>query len=160
MSRQRLEPQPLMTDRDDLKRMARLGEFARFFGPGGFAEAGWRNGNHRPGRPSEPAFGKVICALRPRCEADGWLLADFDWLDWSKSSEAVTLRQEQWWLAEVTPDQMAKMLTVIFLGDDVAVAIESGLLVGVLLRARTLGAKKKRDRRQRGAAERMPTWMP
>jgi hypothetical protein len=75
----------------------------------------------------------------------GWVLTDFDWPAWKETPEAKRLRDEPAALANATPEQLARLLTVCirqdrFVEGALASAFESGLLIGVLRRAAELAA--------------------
>ena len=87
---------------------------------------------------SEPAT-----ALMKACYDDGWVLPDFDWGEWKQSPEAIELHDSPAALAKATPDQLAKLLTVIirqekYCDGAMASAFEMGLITAILHRAAIL----------------------
>ena len=70
----------------------------------------------------------------------GWVMRDFDWPTWKQTSEAQTLRDDSQALAQATPEQLARLLTVCIRQDRLCegmlgAAFESGLLTRILERA-------------------------
>jgi hypothetical protein len=73
----------------------------------------------------------------------GWIRSNFDWGTWMNTEEAIRLRDDHDCLAQATPEQLSKVLTVIirqerFCDGVLAGAYESGLLVRILRRAADL----------------------
>jgi len=73
----------------------------------------------------------------------GWIRANFNWGEWKQTPEASRVRDDPAAVANATPDQLAKLLTTIARGERFCEGTlkdchESGLLVGILRRARTL----------------------
>jgi hypothetical protein len=80
-----------------------------------------------------------------------WVLFDFDWPSWMSTAEATTLRDDPDALARATPDQLARLLTVLirqerFSEGSLASAFESGLLTGIVRRAAQLEAEMAGER--------------
>ena len=74
---------------------------------------------------------------------DGWVRTDFRWVDWCETNEARTLRDDPEVLASATPDQLAKLITVVvrqerFYEGSLAGAFEDGLVLAIVRRARVL----------------------
>jgi len=74
---------------------------------------------------------------------DGWVRTDFRWVDWCETNEARTLRDDPEALASATPDQLAKLITVVvrqerFYEGSLAGAFEDGLVLAIVRRARVL----------------------
>src|SRR5262249_11405513 len=70
----------------------------------------------------------------------GWVMRDFDWPTWKQTSEAQTLRDDSQALAQATPEQLARLLTVGIRQDrlcegTLGAACESVLLTRILERA-------------------------
>ena len=89
---------------------------------------------------SPPMTAFVDAALR-----FGWVRADFDWVEWSRSGESETLRTPDG-LDDATADQLARLLTVCirqdrFVEGGLAGDYESGLLLRILRRAHQLAVE-------------------
>jgi Family of unknown function (DUF6508) len=70
----------------------------------------------------------------------GWVMLDFDWPTWKQTPEAETLRDDVQALAQATPEQLARLLTVCIRQDRfcegaLEAAFESELLTRILERA-------------------------
>jgi len=70
----------------------------------------------------------------------GWVILDFDWPTWKQTPEAISLRDDDQALAQATPEQLARLLTVCirqdrFCEDALESAFESELLTRILERA-------------------------
>ena len=70
----------------------------------------------------------------------GWIMPDFDWGAWKQTAEAISLRDDDQALAQATPEQLARLLTVCIRQDRFCEgalegAFESGLLTRILERA-------------------------
>jgi len=74
----------------------------------------------------------------------GWVLwGEFDWAEWMKTQEAQRLRDDREALSRATPDQLARLLTVLirqdrFVEGALQSAFESGLLTRILERAASI----------------------
>lgn len=80
----------------------------------------------------------------------GWVLRDFDWPAWKDTPEAVRLRDNRSALESASPDDLARLLTVLILQERfcegaLASAFESGLLTRIVRRAAVLAASESRD---------------
>jgi hypothetical protein len=80
----------------------------------------------------------------------GWVRADFDWGMWMNTEEAIRLREDQEYLAQASPEQLSKLLTVLFRQErfcDGALesAYGSGLLVRILRRVAALEAELAKE---------------
>jgi len=69
----------------------------------------------------------------------GWVL-NFDWPAWKQTDEAIGLRDDAAALAAATPEQLARLLTVLirqdrFVEGALGSAYESGLLTSIVRRA-------------------------
>ena len=87
--------------------------------------------------------GSVSSALVKAAYETGWVLPTFDWGEWQGSLEAGQLRDDSAALERATPDQLARLLTVLirqdrFVEGALNDAFESGLLTGILRRAAVL----------------------
>lgn len=74
---------------------------------------------------------------------DGWVRANFDWGAWSATEDARTLRDDPNALATATPDQLAKLITVLvrqerFSEGALLWAFEAGMVLGIVRRAGVL----------------------
>ena len=72
-----------------------------------------------------------------------WVLRNFDWSEWMQTPEAIALRDDPGALKRATPDQLAKLLTVLirqdrFVEGALAGAYDSGLVTAILRRAASL----------------------
>jgi hypothetical protein len=73
----------------------------------------------------------------------GLVLRDFDWAKWASTKVARSLRDDEATLAAATPEQLARLLTVLIRQDRFAEgtlldAFESGLILRILRRAAKL----------------------
>lgn len=73
----------------------------------------------------------------------GWVLRDFDWPTWKYSAEAIALRDDQGAIARATPEQLARLLTVVIRQDRFAEgellnAFDSGLILRIVRRAEAI----------------------
>ena len=73
----------------------------------------------------------------------GFMRTDFAWPDWAPTSEAIALRTDRDALAKASPDQLAKLLTMLIREDRfnegaLAHSFESGLIVAIARRAKEL----------------------
>jgi hypothetical protein len=89
------------------------------------------------------SFSKEAETFLKTCRECGWVLGDFDWRTWQDTSEARELRDNPDAMARATPDQIAKLLTVLirlerFCTGSLASAFESGFLGSILRRAAAL----------------------
>jgi len=76
----------------------------------------------------------------------GWVSPEFDWGDWMLTEEAAQLREHPEALSKATPDQLARLLTVLirqdrFVEGALQSAFESGLLTRILERAASILAE-------------------
>lgn len=67
----------------------------------------------------------------------GWVLMNFDWPSWKSTDEAINLRDDPAALAEATPTQLARLITVLiredrFIEGSLGEAYESGLLTSIV----------------------------
>lgn len=73
----------------------------------------------------------------------GWVLRDFDWMQWGSTQEARSLRDDEATLAAATPEQLARLLTVLirrdrFVEGALLQSFKSGLILRILRRAAKL----------------------
>ena len=142
-------------------RLEALASLLPEFEAGGFACGEWRGGEEqRPGVMTMPwfdlsdpvrRFAGEAAALVRTARTEGRMPSDFAWTSWARTPEAQTLREDRDALAQATPEQLAKLLTVLirqnkFVEGALAGDCESGLLTAVLRRADRL-------RRELAAAE-------
>lgn len=146
-----------MADRSGDTLAARLEALASLlpeFEAGGFACGEWRGGEEqRPGVIAMPwfALSEPVRRFVRTTYDEEWVLSDFAWTSWADTPEAQTLREDRDALAQATPEQLAKLLTMLirrnkFVEGALAGDCESGLLTAVLRRADRL-------RRELAAAE-------
>jgi len=128
------------------ERLDRLAAFLPIFEDPGFSFGLWIGGKpmphlqvHMPSFvPSDPAE-----AFARMAHDMGWVLPDFDWKSWKDGAEAGELLNCPETLARATPEQLAKLLTVLvrqdrFVGGSLAQAFDSGFLVAIVRRADAL----------------------
>jgi hypothetical protein len=128
------------------ERLDRLAAFLPVFEDPGFSFGSWIGGKpmphlqlHMPSFvPSDPAEAFVRMA-----HDMGWVLSDFDWKSWKVGGEAGELLNNSETLARATPEQLAKLLTVLvrqdrFVEGSLAQAFDSGFLVAIVRRADAL----------------------
>jgi Family of unknown function (DUF6508) len=89
------------------------------------------------------AHGPVADSLHRTCYDMGWVLQRFDWPAWMNTTEAVQLRDNPSVLERATPEQLARLLTVLirqdrFVEGALAAAYKDGLLVRILRRASSI----------------------
>lgn len=80
------------------------------------------------------------------CYDNGWVLEGFDWPSWKETPEFAELDDKPAALVAATPEQIARLLTVLIRQDrfaegSLAQHYDSGLLLGILKRATVLAAK-------------------
>ena len=100
-----------------------------------------------PGVMIMPYFtqGPVAESLCRTCYDMGCVLQGFDWPVWMNTTEATQLRDNPSALERATPDQLARLLTVLirqdrFVEGALEAAFGAGLLVRILRRAASLEA--------------------
>ena len=81
------------------------------------------------------------CFVKTCYEMD-WV-KPFEWVEWTSSTEAIQLRDDPSALANATPEQLSRLLTVVvrqdrFVEGALGSAFDSGLLSGILRRAAVL----------------------
>jgi hypothetical protein len=130
------------------ERLERLGAFLPLFHAPGFSpgrSTGFEEAD--PGHFTMPSWedSSEVHAFQALVYEDGWVRGDFGWPTWKESEEARALRDDPATLAAATPDQLAKLLTVVirqdrFVEGTLASAFESGLLLAIVERAAALAA--------------------
>ncbi len=73
----------------------------------------------------------------------GWVLMGFDWPTWIQTPEARVFVDDRAAIGRATPDELAKLLTVLirqdrFVEGELAAAFESGVVTAILRRANEL----------------------
>ena len=76
----------------------------------------------------------------------GWVIIGFDWPDWKETSEAKDFASDIRTISRATPEQLAKLLTVVIRQDRfcegaIANAFECGFLTAVCRRAAQLASE-------------------
>ena len=133
----------------------RLAAFLPIFEDSGFSFGSWIGGKPMPHLqlhmssfvPSDPAEAFVRMA-----HDMGWVLPDFDWKSWKDGAEAGELLNCPETLARATPEQLAKLLTVLvrqdrFVEGSLGQVFDSGFLVAVVRRADALLRKISTEER-------------
>ena len=125
--------------------MQRLGEFSLIFDQKEFEFGEMLTTDARTGELTMPyySFSTGADAFIKTCYECGWVLTNFDWPTWQSTPEAIKLRDNPSTIASATPDQIAKLLTVLirqerFSDGTLAGAFKSGLLGAILRRAMSL----------------------
>ncbi|MFN3447694.1 MAG: DUF6508 domain-containing protein [Roseococcus sp.] len=123
-----------------------LAAFLPIFERPGFTAGSWQGGQEVEPRvftmPFE-AYVEEVIRFTEVAYAHGWVLPDFDWIAWGGSEEAIVLLSDPAKLAAATPRQLARLLTLIirqdrFVEGALAAAFESGLILGIVRRAKAL----------------------
>lgn len=149
-----IAPQPLA------QRLRALASFLPAFEAPGFRFGGWAGGEElAPGHFSMPYYAFSAAAEEfLRQGVAGWVTPGFDWPAWAGTNEFQRLSQDPSAIAAATPDDLARLLTVLVrserFGDgQLAAAFESGLLTRILRRADALARDLGHDphRGHRGA---------
>lgn len=103
-----------------------------------------------PGVWSMPyaSYGATASAFVKAAYEHGWVKMDFGWSEWMQSAEARALRDDEARLAAATPEQLARLLTVVIRQDRFAEgalleAFDSGLILRVVRRAAALLEQEK-----------------
>ena len=125
--------------------LALAGFLAAFEKPG-FEFGRWRKSEEiEPGVITMPQFeaGETALKFVNMAYEQEWVRSNFDWPAWSSSREAIRLRDDPKALAAASPEQLAKMLTVLirqdrFVEGALNSAFEAGLLTGIARRAAAL----------------------
>jgi Family of unknown function (DUF6508) len=85
-------------------------------------------------------YGNTVNEFVAAAYEHGWVLRGFDWPGWAQSTEATNLRDDEAVLAQATPEQLMRLLTVVIRQDRFAEgalldAFESGLILRIVRRA-------------------------
>ena len=97
------------------ERLERLATFAAVLEPPGFVAGAYVGPEVAPGvwRMPSVRYHPEVDRFHDLAYEDGWVRTDFDWGEWSETPEALSLRDEPTALASATPDQLAKLITVL-----------------------------------------------
>lgn len=128
------------------ERLRGLATFLPSFQAPGFEFGYWTEPpSEEPGVLILPYFslGEVASSFHQRAYDLGWVMRDFDWPAWKQTPEAETLRDDVQALAQATPEQLARLLTVCirqerFCEGALEAAFQSGLLTRILERAEVI----------------------
>jgi hypothetical protein len=129
------------------ERLHALAAFLPEFEKPGFEFGQWVTplAGGEPGVTIMPFFTQdpVAESLYRTCDDMGWVLQGFDWPAWNGTPEATQLRDNPGVLERATPEQLARLLTVLirqdrFVEGALATAYEDGLVVRILRRAASL----------------------
>jgi hypothetical protein len=128
------------------RRLERLAAFRA-----AFRNTDSRIGQHTEAVESEPghltmpywSYTENVEAFIELAYEDGWVRSDVNWGEWMGTDEAAALRDDPSAIERATPDQLAKLLTVVirqerFVEGAIASAFEAGLIERILERAATL----------------------
>ena len=88
-------------------------------------------------------YDETVHTFQKAAYAEGWVLRSFVWPDWAGSEEAARLRDDPATLAEATPEQLMRLLTVCirqdrFVDGALLDAFESSLIRRIVQRAADL----------------------
>ncbi len=126
-------------------RLQRLRDFCLIFGQKNFQFGEMVTEDPSTGEITMPyySFSREAERFIKTCYECDLILPDFDWGTWKGTAEALELRDNPDAMARATPDQIAKLLTVLvrlerFCDGSLAGAFKSGLLVAILRRAMAL----------------------
>ncbi len=130
----------------DQDRLSRLGAFAEIFEADGFKFAELRGREESsPGVFQMPWYdlSEPAATFTQLCYDDGWVLPNFDWMEWSRTPEASAPRDDPEAVGKATAEQLAKLLTMRIRADRfcdgaLAEAFDAGLLLRVTRRAQEL----------------------
>ena len=130
------------------ERLLAIAQFLPLFEQRGFEFGEWAGGQRsETGVVTMPYYSLsgTAASFINTAYATDWVRSDFDWPSWSKTDEALRLRDDPSALAAANPKQLAQLLTVIIRVDrfsegSLAAAYESGLLTRILQRAAVLAA--------------------
>jgi len=134
-----------------IDRLAKLAEFCRIFENPNFQFGKWCGGEQDRFQTYQARYFQLTAGggdFFQHCYAQGWIRQDFDWAEWSESAEFRSLVEKQENLEDASPDQLSKLLTLLFRQDrfvegTLAGAYNSGLLLAILRRARGLATPTK-----------------
>lgn len=88
-------------------------------------------------------YGDIAMEFVRAANRHGWVVPGFDWGEWKQSAEAKALRDDDARLAHATPEQLARLLTVVIRQERFAEgvlldAFESGMILRIVRRAAQL----------------------
>src|SRR5262245_26348819 len=143
-----------------VEKLRGIAAFLPSFKTAGFKFGHWtESSSDQPGVMILPYFSlsEMAWSFEQTAYDLGWVLCDFDWPTWKQTSEAQTLRDDVQALAQATPEQLARLLTVCIRQDRLCegaleAAFKSGLLTRILERAAVIlreigsGAKETHNR--------------
>jgi hypothetical protein len=137
--------EPPTTEPSGEAQLRGIASFLPAFEVPGFEFGTWGGGESRDGIMTMPYFspGETASAFVRAVYDLGWVRPDFDWPTWMRTDEAVGLRDQPDVLARATPDQLARLLTVLirqdrFVEGGLAASFSDGLLTAILRRAGAL----------------------
>jgi len=87
--------------------------------------------------------GSSCLSFQKRCQADGWIDPDFDWMTWMQSEEYAALSRDLEALETAGPGELIRLLTATIRQEKytygaLEAALRSGLLQRITERAATL----------------------
>ncbi len=133
---------------DGRAKLERLAAFAERFRDPAASLGTWASitGNGTPDEPySHPRFmlSELGSAFVNMANEMGWILRQFDWSSWAQEPRAKMLLNDRGALAEATPDELARLLTVVvrqdrFIEGGVEGQFKEGLLLRMAERAEVL----------------------
>lgn len=134
-------PQPTLRER-----LQALAAFLPRFEAPDFVFGTWHSSEqNKPGVFDLPYFepGETALAFVRMAYTQGWVLTGWDWPAWTKTEEAIRLRDDPQALAAASPDQLARLLTVFirqdrFVEGGLNSAYEGGWLAAIARRAAVL----------------------
>jgi hypothetical protein len=126
-------------------RLDRLGSFVAVFEAPGFVAGEYVTPDSAPGvwMMSYARYHPEVDRFVSLAYEDGWIRTGFNWGEWSATPEARTLRVAPEGLASATPDQLARLITVLvrqerFSEGSLKGAFEGGLVLAIVRRAGVL----------------------
>jgi hypothetical protein len=123
-----------------------LAVFLPIFERPGFKAGSWHGAEERePGVFAMPFMDHAEDVIRftEAAYTHGWVRTDFDWREWGRSEEAISLQASPAKLSSARTQQLAQLLTLVirqdrFVEGSLSAAFESGLILGILRRAKVL----------------------
>lgn len=123
-----------------------LADLLPFFAVGGDAAGAWVWPEPGPdGVTQLPRFreGPALAAFHRAAHDGGWMRPGFAWGAWSATPEARALMQDPAALARATPEDLARLITLLvrrdrFAEGSLAAAAGDGLIARILMRAGAL----------------------
>lgn len=139
-------------NRDDRARLERLAAFAERFRDPAACFGTWVSvaGNGTPDEPySQPyvALSELGSAFVGMASETGWILRQFDWSSWALGPRAQMLLNDPDALADASPEELAKLLTVVvrqdrFIEGGADGQFKKGLLLRIAERAEALCTRR------------------